>query len=302
MAKRGPVARKLYRAIGYPLQALVAWLVVGLFSALPMDWASGLGGWIGRTIGPRLGLTRRADRNLRRVLPDLNDTQIAAIVRDMWDNLGRLVGELPHLQKISLPTPQGRVEVVGEQHIDSSRRNSTACILFSGHFANWEVFALAARAIGLPYAQIYRAPNNPFVESLLHRIRGLDVSDTVPKGAKGARAAVKTLKTGRRLGMLVDQKMNNGIPVPFFGLDAMTASAPADLALRYNCPAIPARIERLGGCHFRLSFYPPLTQPATGNRTTESAAMMMAVNSLLEDWIRDRPGQWLWLHNRWPNA
>ena len=228
MAKRGPGARHLYRAISYPLQAAIAWLVVGIFAALPTDWASGLGGWVGRTIGPRLGLTRRADRNLRRALPDLDDAQIAAIIRDMWDNLGRVVGELPHLVKISMPIPDGRVEVVGEQYIEASRKDGTSCILFSGHFANWEVFALAAKAIGIPYAQVYRAPNNPFVESLLHRIRGLEVSDTVPKGARGARAAVKTLKSGRRLGMLVDQKMNVGIPVAFFGHDAMTASAPAE--------------------------------------------------------------------------
>jgi KDO2-lipid IV(A) lauroyltransferase len=30
--------------------------------------------------------------------------------------------------------------------------------------------------------------------------------------------------------------------------------------------------------------------------------MMLAVNQQLEDWIRDRPGQWLWLHNRWPDV
>ena len=302
MAKRGPGAKRLYRAIGYPLQAAIAWIVVGIFASLPTDWASGLGGWVGRTIGPRLGLTRRADRNIRRAMPELDDARIAAIIRDMWDNLGRVVGELPHLEAISRPAPAGRVEVVGEHYIEDSRQNGTPCILFSGHFANWEVFALVARAIGLPYAQIYRAPNNPFVESLLRRIRGLDDSDTVPKGAKGARAAVKTLKSGRRLGMLLDQKMNDGIPVPFFGHDAMTASALADLSLRYDCPAIPARMERLDGCHFRLSFYAPLDPPSTGDRITDSVAMMTAVNALFEDWIRDRPGQWLWLHNRWPEA
>ena len=61
-------------------------------------------------------------------------------------------------------------------------------------------------------------------------------------------------------------------------------------------------MERLGGCHFRLSFYAPLTPPATGDRTADSAAMMLAVNKQFEDWIRDRPGQWLWLHNRWPDV
>jgi KDO2-lipid IV(A) lauroyltransferase len=302
MAKRSRGTRHFYYSIGYPVQAVIAWIVVGVFAALPLDWASGLGGWIGRTIGPRLRVSLRADRNLRRAMPELDETQIAAIIHDMWDNLGRVVGEMPHLVKISKAAPEGRVEVSGEEHIESSRRDGTACILFSGHFANWEVFALAAKAIGLPYAQVYRAPNNPFVESLLRHIRGLDISDTVPKGAKGARAAVEVLKSGRRLGMLVDQKLNDGIPVAFFGEEVMTASAPADLSLRYGCPAIPARMERLHGCRFRLTFYPPLTPPATGNRKTDAAAMMLAVNQLLEEWIRERPSQWLWLHNRWPGT
>jgi len=30
------------------------------------------------------------------------------------------------------------------------------------------------------------------------------------------------------------------------------------------------------------------------------AEAMRRVNAMLEDWIRERPGQWLWLHNRWP--
>ena len=44
--------------------------------------------------------------------------------------------------------------------------------------------------------------------------------------------------------MLVDQKMNDGIPVPFFGRDAMTAPALALLALRYDCAVVPIRMER----------------------------------------------------------
>jgi len=28
---------------------------------------------------------------------------------------------------------------------------------------------------------------------------------------------------------------------------------------------------------------------------------MARVNATLEEWIRDRPEQWLWVHQRWPD-
>lgn len=304
MAKRSPAARRVTRALVYPLEALGAVLLFGLFRALPLDAASGFGGWLGRTLGPRLGITRRAVRNIRRALPEKSDVEIAIIITEMWDNLGRVVGEYPHLDRIgATPEKGGRVTVEDWSPVEPFRgKDGAPCILFSGHLANWEAFALYARNNGLGYAQIYRPANNPMVDALMRRVRRLDDADIAPKGAGGARKAIKLLRAGRRIGMLVDQKLNDGIDVPFFGLSAMTAPAPAQLGLRLGCAVVPARIERLGGCHFRVSFLPPLTPPDTGDRKSDVVAMIGEVNRLLEGWIRERPGQWLWLHRRWPDS
>ena len=56
--------------------------------------------------------------------------------------------------------------------------------------------------------------------------------------------------------MLVDQKMNDGIAVPFFGRDAMTAPALAQIALKFRCPVVPAKVERIKGARFRIIVYP----------------------------------------------
>ena len=37
-----------------------------------------------------------------------------------------------------------------------------------------------------------------------------------------------------------------------------------------------------------------------GDRAADTLALMTAINARLESWIRERPDQWLWLHNRWP--
>ena len=94
--------------------------------------------------------------------------------------------------------------------------------------------------------------------------------------------------------------MNDGIAVPFLGRDAMTAPAVAELALRYHCPVVPARVERLKGAHFRVTFYPPIDRPETGNQQQDILVMMTEINRQLGEWIKEKPAQWLWVHNRWP--
>ena len=134
---------------------------------------------------------------------------------------------------------------------------------------------------------------------MITRFRG-DAGELIPKGAVAARRAIAMLRRGGHLTMLADQKMNDGIPVAFFGRPAMTSSALAALALRFECDVLPARVERLVGAHFRLTVFPPLPLPRSGDHHADVAALMARVNETLEAWIRDRPEQWFWLHRRWP--
>jgi KDO2-lipid IV(A) lauroyltransferase len=275
--------------IRYALEAAGVFVAYALFRVLPIDWASALGGAIGRALGPVLPLSRVARANLRAVFPDKSDAERERILIGMWDMVGRIAGEYPHLDAIA----RSRVEVAGAGQVEQLKRGGAA-LLFSAHIGNWEVFAPALAAIGIPYAQVYRDPNNPFISWLIHRVRRLPRDEMVPKGPAGARQALSLLSKGKRLGMLIDQKMNDGIAVPFFGRDAMTAPALARFAQRYECPAVPVRLERLRGARFRVSFLPAL------DITGSDAEVMRRANRLIETWIRERPEQWLWIHRRWP--
>jgi Kdo2-lipid IVA lauroyltransferase/acyltransferase len=288
--------------IGWPyrFEGWLAELLFGGFKLLSIDRASALGGAIARTIGPRLGVSKRARINLRRALPALTDDEIAAIIRGMWDNLGRVVAEYPHLRGVHAFGPESRVEIVGVEHIDRSIAAGRQFILVAGHLGNWEVAPLSAGQYGLKVAFVYRAANNPLVEHMMSAMRA-EWAEFTPKGPIASRRVVGALREKMHLGMLVDQKMNDGIAVPFFGRDAMTAPAVARLALRYDLDVIPVRSERLQGAHFRLTVNPPIPHPNTGDRDADMLELMAAVNQTLEDWIRDRPDQWFWLHRRWPS-
>lgn len=286
----------LRRWLIHPLEALGFGLAMLLLRALPLDWASGLCGAVARAIGPHLPVSRTARANLERALPALDVAEIETIVRGVWDNLGRVMGEYPHLHRVAAT----RVEVVGAEHLAPLRDGGKPGLFFSAHLGNWELLTATASQLGVRLTGVYRAPNNRHVDRLLQLLRG-DVAELIPKGAAGARQALAALGRGAPLALLVDQKMNDGIAVTFFGREAMTAPALAQLALRHDCPTWPARVERLGGARFRLTIEPPLALPHTGDRAADTRALMETVNRRLERWITDRPEQWLWLHRRWPD-
>ena len=296
MASPRPHSRRIVHA----LEGTLAWLLFGACRLLPVAWASGLAGALARTLGPRLGINRRARQNLQRALPELDDAQVDVVVRGMWDNLGRVAAEYAHLGKYRVYEEGGRIEMVGPENIRRYGAPGERAIFFSGHFGNWEVATLAVTQAGLGVAEIYRAANNPMVDGIMNHARSVVGSELVPKGTVAARRALAALKQGRHLAMLVDQKMNDGIPVPFFGRDAMTAPALAKFALHFNCAVVPVRVDRLPHARFRITAEPPLLYRRTGDAAHDELALMTQVNQVLERWIREQPEHWFWLHRRWP--
>ncbi len=298
MAK--PAGRRLLRRLLlYPLEALGLAIGLGLFRLLPVDAASDLGGWLGRKIGPHLPVTHCARRNLRLAFPDKPVDEIEAVVRGMWDNLGRTAGEHPHLGRITAPDA-GRIELIDLDETVSLRDRVRPGILVSGHLANWEAMAVNFGRVGIDLHIFARLPNNPLVRPMIEHNRAAGGGRRLPKGAMGARQAIAQLAAGGTVAILADQKTNDGIEVPFFGLPAMTAAGPAQLALRFGCTLVPVRTERVGPARFRVTCHPPIALPASGNRQDDIAAVTATINRLLEQWIAERPQEWLWLHRRWP--
>ena len=297
MAIRRPPVRRLLDA----LEGGAAWVLFGIFRLLPLEWASGIAGSLARVLGPRLAISWRARQNLRRALPDLSDERVEQALRGMWDNLGRVAAEYAHLGQYRVYEPGGRIEMAGAENIRRYGATGERAIFFSGHFGNWEVATLAVTQAGLGVAEIYRPANNPIVDGIVNHARSVVGSELVPKGTVAARRALAALKQGRHIALLVDQKMNDGIPVPFFGRDAMTAPALAKFALHLRCAVVPVRVDRLPRARFRITAEPPLSYERTGDAQRDTLALMTQVNQVLERWIRDKPDHWFWLHRRWPD-
>ncbi len=284
---------------GYIARAAVLYIFVTLFRILPLDIASALGGWLGRSIGRHLKVHGVAKRNLERAMPELSAAQRDSILTEMWDNMGRVAGEYPHLPRQEM---SARIEVDERSRkiFQEIKDSGKGAIFVAGHLGNWELAAKTGYDHGIPLALIYRPANNPYADKYIRRIRLSFCSGMYPKGFHGAAQAIKTLRGGGKLGMLVDQKMNDGIAVPFFNREAMTAPATAELALKYNVPIIPARVVRIGNAaKFRFELLPPLEFTTSGDKETDILTIMTAINAQFESWVREHPEQWFWVHKRW---
>lgn len=300
MADHSRLRRRFDRVIGYRLQAMLVWTFITAIRILSPERASDLGGGLLRRVGPRLSRSRRMRRDIARALPGLEPARVDAIVTQAWDNLGRNFAEYVHLDRIAADFDR-YVQVTGLEHLQALADDGRPGIVFTGHFANWELCAMVSARVGVHLTYVFRKPNNPFVAAMLARARAPLGGTMVPKGREAAKGLMAAIRTGGHVGLLVDQKLNEGPLVPFLGRDARTGTVLADLALRYDAPAVPIRVERTGSARFRVTILPPLDFARTGDMRADTLAAMKQVNALLEAWVRDDPGQWMWQHRRWPD-
>ena len=288
-------------ALRFTVEAAGFLAVIGFFSLLPLDRSSALGGWFGRTILRRSHLSGRARENLSAAFPEMPARARETIIGEMWDNLGRTIAEYAHLDRLSIKGQPPRIELAGLEHVERALATGRGIIFISAHFANWEVLPIAAMQYGIEGAAVYRPVNNPFVDGWLVRVRQSNgPKELIAKGAHGTRRIFTLLRGGKAIYMLVDQKTNEGVAAPFFGRDAMTTPAPAALALKLGAAILPTSNERLGGARFRVTVHPAIELPSSSDHGRNVLALTAQINKAIEECVRYRPSQWLWIHRRWP--
>jgi KDO2-lipid IV(A) lauroyltransferase len=291
----------LGRNLRYGAEAAVFFAFMAVFRVIGLKAASGLGGWIGRTIFPLLPPDRIARANLAAAFPNKTEQECDEIRMTMWDNLGRVVGEYSHLDHFTPEGSDARISVEYPPGTTLNDLKGRSILFLSAHLANWEMLPILGEQKGLEGAAVVRPPNNPYIANWVARQRSIHGPATLIAKHNAMRQMLTQLRGQRVLYMLVDQKLREGIAVPFFGRDAMTTPAPAALALKLGARIVVVSNRRLPGPRFHATVQPPLDFTPTGDETSDIQTLTAAINACIEKIIRDDPGQWLWIHNRWPN-
>ena len=131
-----------------------------------------------------------AKQNIKKSFPNLNDKDINFIVKKMWSNFGRNIGEYPNLDKVKVMNDKN-IEIRNIENLLDPLKKNKNCLFFSAHIGNWELTSHPLTQNGYKINFIYRAPNNKYVDNLLRKIRESYGVSLIKKGKDGARECIK---------------------------------------------------------------------------------------------------------------
>ena len=301
--------RSFRRGMKRAWDALVGVASLGLLKLLRLadpDKLADFAGAVTRTVGPWLPENRIGHENLRAAFPEKSPQEIDAILRGVWDNLGRMGAEFAHLDRLwdwdpAYPDRIGRIVITREQ-IDRYMQlanDGKPALVFAAHLANWEIPAICAATYQMESAVLYRRPNNVRLDRWLHETREASMGTLIATGLDAPMKVAEALERGAHVGILVDQYYVRGVDVTFFGRRTKANPLIARLARHFDCPIYGTRVVRLPDHRLR----PELTEEIKPARDAEGKIdvekTMQIITSVVEGWVREYPEQWLWLHRRW---
>ena len=294
--------RSFPRLAGFAMIPVIRALVA-LARALGPERSTAAGAALLRRVGTLLPAHRTALANLRTAFPDMPEADRERIAMAAWDNLGRTGAEYAHLDTLFDYDPAAagptRTEVSGIEHFCALRDDGKPGLVFSAHLANWELPAICAARFGLEATAVFRPPNNVAAARLVQEVRRSTMGGLAASGPGAAFRMQGVVERGGHLGQLIDQHFTRGVVVAFFGRPCLANPLLAKLARHYDCPVHGVRVVRLPEGRFRLELTPALDLPRGDDGQIDVAGAMQAMTALVESWVREHPGQWLWMHRRW---
>jgi KDO2-lipid IV(A) lauroyltransferase len=246
-------------------------------------------------------LRRVGFRNLELALPALDQAERQAIVRGVFMNLGRLLGEFSQFPKITRQNIANLVEYDGLENYTSASERGRGVLMLTGHVGAWELCAFAQGVYGHPLSFLVRRLDNPLLDRMVSRYRELSSNRTIDKN-RAVKPVLETLRRGEDVGLLIDANtmLDQGVFCDFFGVPACSTTGLAVFALRADAPVVPGFLiwdERLK--KHRLRFEPEIPLIRTGDFKEEVMLNTSRFTKVIEEYARRYPDQWLWVHKRW---
>jgi len=246
-------------------------------------------------------LRRTAFRNLSLAMPELDHAARIDVVKGVFDNIGRLLGEFSQFPKIT-PDNIGRlVTYEGLENYTRAAAQGRGVLFLTGHVGAWELCAFAHGAAGNPLNFLVRRLDNPMIDRMIDRYRCLSGNRTIDK-SDAVRPVLAALKRREAVGFLIDVNTfeDQGVFCDFFGIPACTTTGLAVFALRTEAPVVPGFLiwdETLK--RHCLRFEPELPLVRTGDFKEEVRLTTAAFTRVIEQYARNNPDHWLWVHKRW---
>lgn len=284
------------------LEFVPAWLLLKLLLLLPRGGAIFAGKLIAIAAYHLHGRLRRVGyRNLALAMPELDPAERRVIVRRVFINLGRLLGEFSQFPKITRQNISKLVEYDGLENYKGATERGRGVLMLTGHVGAWELCAFAQGVYGHPLNFLVRPLDNPLLDRMVSHYRELSGNRTIDKN-RAVKPVLDILRRGQDVGLLIDVNTlpDQGVFCDFFGTAACSTTGLAVFALRADAPVVPGFLiwdERLR--KHRLRFEPEIPLIRTGDFKEEVMLNTARFTKVIEEYARRYPDQWLWVHKRW---
>jgi Kdo2-lipid IVA lauroyltransferase/acyltransferase len=284
------------------LEYAAAWPFIKILGILPRPLARAFGislGWI--IYFAHVRLRNVGMRNLSLAFPDKSVAERARILRGEFTSLGRQLAEVCQFPRYTRQNVEQVVVYDGLENYEQAYARGKGVLFLTGHFGGWELSAFAHSLNGHPMHVVMRPMDNVYLNRMICDYRTMHGNKTVDKD-NFVRGLLSAMKAGEVVGILVDTNTTQpqGIFVDFFGIKACTASGLARIALRTDAAVVPTFTiwdRELG--KYRLRFDPAVELMRTGELEADIAANTQKFTSIIEQYVRQYPEQWLWVHRRW---
>ena len=254
-----------------------------------------MGRLVGRTLYFVGGQRRRiVERNLELCFPHWSPHKRDELVRKNFESYGIALFEVPFAWWAPAKRFDRLVRVEGMEHI--ADLNGQGALLMAIHFTTLEV---GGQAIGrfFPIDGMYRPHNNPVYDYVQRRGRLARSKASEVYSRDDVRAVARALRNGHVIWYAPDQDYGRrqSIFAPFFGVPAATVTATGRFAQMGKARVVPFSQVRLpGAAGYRVTVHPPLEDFPVGDDLADA----VRINTLIEDFIRQQPDQYLWAHRR----
>ncbi|MBB5339642.1 lysophospholipid acyltransferase family protein [Tunturiibacter gelidoferens] len=280
----------------------VVWLAVRGMRLLPRGLARSVGKGISTIAFHGLGRLRGVGaRNLKLAFPAMLEVERERILRSLYRRLGWLLAEFCLMPGYTPESASRFIRYEGLENYLAARERGKGVLVLTGHLGAWELSSFYHSLMGMPMGMVIRRLDNPLVDEFVNRIRCLHGNRVIHKD-DFARGLIASMRAGETVGILMDTNMTppQGVFVPFFGVQACTASGMARIAGKTGAAVVPGfLLWEESEQKYVLRFGRELEMTHTGDSETDAVTNTAAFTAAIEATIRRYPDQWLWMHRRW---
>src|SRR6266851_244375 len=156
------------------LEYALVWTALKLLGILPRGMARMVAGGTARFLFLFLARFRRvALFNLRLAFPEWTDQQRRHVLGKLVRNLAWMGAEFAHFPRWTREDVEEIVVLDGHENFLTGRDRGKGVIFLTGHMGAWEVSSFAHALYGFPLHYMARPLDNPGVDALVNRVRGL---------------------------------------------------------------------------------------------------------------------------------